>query len=188
MIHGMTESSLVTIVCCRNKAIHHVPRSMKNGKERGGTMRRREAEAGRRESFLKRTEKHGELRGAKKGWTRKGRDEERSGNRKKRGMVAGSTPLHALDASIFFANNVRVNYPHRYQSDEGGSRLRRCCLVWRKRDQPLSRASQKIEFTKIPSRSRRLLPRQPANVTRTIPAFPVPRSEILRCFNPYSRI
>lgn len=38
---------------------------MKNGKGRGGTMRRREAEAGRRESFLKRTEKHGELRGAK---------------------------------------------------------------------------------------------------------------------------
>lgn len=41
-------------------------------------------------------------------------------------MAAGSIPLHALDASIFFANNVRVNYPHRYQSDEGGSRLRRC--------------------------------------------------------------
>jgi len=32
-----------------------------------------------------------------------------------------SVPSHALDASIFFANNVRVNYPHRYQSDEGGS-------------------------------------------------------------------
>lgn len=126
----------------------------------------------------------------KRGRTRKGWDEERSGNRKKRGMAAGSIPLHALDASIFFANNVRVNYPHRYQSDEGGSRLRRCCLVWRKRDQPLSRASQKIEFTKIPSRSRRLLPRHPANVTRTIPAFPVHlfRSEIPRCFNPYSLV
>lgn len=35
-----------------------------------------------------------------------------------------SVPSHALDASIFFANNVRVNYPHRYQSDEGASQRR----------------------------------------------------------------
>lgn len=162
-------------------------RTEREEEERWGGEKRKQEEGNRSWKGRKNTESWEERR-TKKEWTRKGRDEERSGNRKKRGMVAGSTPLHALDASIFFANNVRVNYPHRYQSDEGGSRLRRCCLVWWKRDQPLSRASQKIEFTKIPSRSRRLLPRQPANVTRTIPAFPVPRSEILRCFNPYSRI
>lgn len=59
------------------KAIHHVARSMKNGKRRGGTMRRRETEAGRRESLLKRTEKHRELEIGKEGrrGDERGRDE-----------------------------------------------------------------------------------------------------------------
>lgn len=115
-------------------AIHHVAltRYTKNAKGTAKWRNDEEARNGTRKKGIvpeKDGEKHREFgneRRTRKGRTRKGRDEERSGNRKKRGMGAGPIPLHALDASIFFANNVRVNYPHRYQSDEGGSRLRRC--------------------------------------------------------------
>lgn len=59
--------------------------------------------------------------GARKNEKRKERGrvlvvEDRDGTRGRGPLVSP----HALDASIFFANNVRVNYPHRYQSDEGG--------------------------------------------------------------------
>jgi len=51
-----------------------------------------------------------------------------------------SVPSHALDASIFFANNVRVNYPHRYQSDEGGNQRRPAMELAEEIDPYLARA------------------------------------------------
>lgn len=51
---------------------------------------------------------------------KRARGERKRRERKGKRPQGLSVPLHALDASIFFANNVRVNYPHRYQSDEGG--------------------------------------------------------------------
>lgn len=51
-------------------------------------------------------------------------------------------PSHALDASIFFANNVRVNYPHRYQSDEGGSQQRPAVELAEETDPYLARVGK----------------------------------------------
>lgn len=53
-----------------------------------------------------------------------------------------SVPSHALDASIFFANNVRVNYPHRYQSDEGGSQRRPAVELAEETDPYLARVGK----------------------------------------------
>lgn len=53
-----------------------------------------------------------------------------------------SVPSHALDTSIFFANNVRVNYPHRYQSDEGGSQRRPAVELAEEADPYLARVGK----------------------------------------------
>lgn len=61
-----------------------------------------------------------------------------------------SVPSHALDASIFFANNVRVNYPHRYQSDEGGSQQRPALELAEEIDPYLVRALENWVYRETP--------------------------------------